>query len=135
MKKAISILMSILILMSTMCIWATATNASNDTYTYETEEAVYTVEFNDNNLTAEEQKLVAAKLANVEYNAAAPANILCDIFGHDYKDTSATVITHKARTYAPRCKQQTYHVTYCEDCDYTEQTLLGTAYIYCCPED
>ena len=135
MKKTISILMSILMLMSTMCIWATATNTSNTTYTYETEEAVYTVEFNDNNLTAEEQKLVAAKLAGIEYNTAAPANIWCDIFGHDYKYTTASVIAHKTRTYAPRCKRQTYDVTYCEDCDYTEQTLLTTAFIYCCPED
>ncbi len=135
MKKIISILMSLLILMSTMCIWATATSESNNTYTFDTEEAVYTVEFNDNNLTAEEQELVAAKLAGIEYNAAAPANILCDIFGHDYEYTTASVITHKVRTYAPRCKKQMYDVTYCEDCDYTEQTLTLTTYIDCCAED
>ncbi len=132
MKKTISILMSLLILMSTMCIWATATSASNNTYTYETEYAVYTVEFTDDNLTTEEQEFIAAKLTGIEYNSASPANILCDIFGHDYKYSSANVITHKVRTSAPRCKQQTYEVTYCEDCDYTEQTLISTTYIDCC---
>lgn len=132
MKKAISILMSILVLMITMCICATATSASNSTYTYETEDAVYTIEFIDNNLTAEEQELVAAKLAGIEYNTAAPANIWCDIFGHDYKYTTASVITHKYRATDPRCKKDLYNVKYCEDCDFTEETLTSSVYIVCC---
>lgn len=134
MKKVISVFLSFVLLMMSISVLASATSASNSTYTFETEEAVYTVEFNDNNLTAEEQEHVAAKLANIEYNAAAPANILCDIFGHDYKYTTASVIAHKARTYSPRCKRSTYDVTYCEDCDYTVETLTGSAYIYCCDE-
>ena len=121
--------------MTTLCICATATSDSNNTYTYETEDAVYTVEFNDNNLTAEEQKAVAAKLVGLDDDPAQTYGLGCTLFGHDYKYTTASVITHKARTYAPRCKQQTYDVTYCEDCDYNEQTLVSTRRIDCCPED
>lgn len=132
MKKTICILMSILILMTTMCIWATAAGASGNTYTYETEDAVYTVEFTDNNLTAEEQAIVAAKLVGAEYNAAAPANILCDIFGHDYLYTTTSVIKHKVRATEPRCQKLMYDVKYCEDCDFTQETLTSSAYIICC---
>ena len=135
MKKIISILMGLLILMTTMCICATATSDSNNTYTYETEEAVYTVEFNDNNLTAEEQKIVSAKLVGINDGSAQTYGLGCTLFGHDYKYTTANVVTHKVRTYAPRCKKQIYDVTYCEDCDYTEQTLTTTTYIDCCAVD
>ena len=48
---------------------------------------------------------------------------------------TASVIQHKVSELNPRCKKQTYDVTYCEDCDYTKETLVNTTYINCCPED
>ena len=132
MKKVISILMSILVLMTTMCICATATSSSNSTYTYETEDAVYTIEFNDNNLTVEEQKTVVSKLVDLDENVVQTYGLGCTLFGHDYKYTSASVITHKYRASDPRCKKDLYNVKYCEDCDFTEETLTSSVYIVCC---
>lgn len=132
MKKVLSILTSMLILMTTMCFWATATSASNSTHTYETEDSVYTIEFNDNNLSLEEQKTVVAKLMGLDEDYAQTYGLGCTLFGHDYKYTSVNVITHKYRSSAPRCKKDMYDVKYCEDCDYTEETWTSSAYIYCC---
>ena len=132
MKKIISILMCTLMIMTSTCIRATATDSEENVYHYTIDGTEYRVEFHDNNLTAEEQELVAAKLVGADINAASPANILCDIFGHDYLYTTTTVTTHKVRTTAPRCKQETYKVTYCEDCDYMQKTLTKTEYISCC---
>lgn len=133
MKKKISLLISILIIMTSMTVFASATT-ENAEYTYEIDNTEYTVEFTDSNLSAEKQKAIAAKLVGAEYSEAVPANILCDIFGHDFVTSQVKVVTHKVRTTAPRCKEETFSVNACEDCDYSEQTLIGTNYIDCCAE-
>ncbi len=135
MKKTICILVSIFILMMSMSVWASATTSSNTTYNYEIDNAYYTVEFSNDNLTTEEQEIVATQLVGLNDDSLGTYGLGCILFGHDYKYTSASVISHKVRTYSPRCKREIYDVTYCEDCDYTEQTLIGTMYIDCCPED
>lgn len=119
--------------MTTMCILASATG--NDTIELEANNTHYTIEFEDTTLSEEKKNSISYALIGTNESEIMPANIWCDIFGHDYKYTTATVTEHKAKTYAPRCKLLTYDVTYCEDCDYTAQTLLGTSYINCCPEE
>jgi len=133
MKKIISLLTCILIMMMSMSVYVSATD--NNTYEYSAKDKQYTVEFHDSNLSMEQQSVIADKLVGFESNQAIPVNIWCDIFGHDLITSTASVITHKARVSEPRCKKQTYEVTACEDCDYSEQTLIGTAYIYCCAAD
>lgn len=132
MKKLISTFMSLFIIMTVLCASVNAESTVNNTYTFETEEAHYTVEFSDNNLTEEQQRTIAEKLIAGEDNSIQTYGLGCTLFGHDYKYTTASVTEHKVRTSAPRCKRLTYDVKYCEDCDFTEQTLLTTAYIYCC---
>ena len=136
MKKVVCGLMSILILMTSMCVLASASDANTNTYDYEIYGTKYTIEIDDSAVSVEKQEAIAEKLVGIENQSTNNTYGLgCTLFGHDYAYTTATVIEHKVRTYAPRCKKMIYDVTYCEDCDYTEQTLVGTAYIDCCPEE
>lgn len=132
MKKILSVLISLLILTTALCTSVSAESTVSNTYTFETEEVHYTVEFLDNNLTEDQQRTVAQKLTADKDNSIQTYGLGCTLFGHDYKYTTVNVIEHKVRTSAPRCKRKTYDVKYCEDCDFTEQTLIGTSYIDCC---
>jgi hypothetical protein len=132
MKKILSVLISLFILATALCASVNAESTVTNTYTFETEEAHYTVEFSDNTLTEEQQITIAEKLIADEDNSIQTYGLGCILFGHDYKYTTASVIEHKVRTSAPRCKRKTYDVKYCEDCDFTEETLLTTSYIDCC---
>lgn len=134
MKKIIHILIATLIILSAMTVFASAAN-TNATYEYDIDDTKYTVEFEDNNLSAEQQEAIAAKILGIENSTAVPANIWCTLFGHDMVSSTVTVTEHKVRTYAPRCLKHTYDVNACEDCDYTEQTLVASTYINCCAED
>lgn len=127
------LLLCAVILMTSMCVFADAMN--NGVYTYVSDDAKYTVEINDNSIAEEKKKNIANSLLGNTETDIMVANIWCDIFGHEYKYTTATVIEHKVNTYNPRCKSQLYDVTYCNDCDYTEQTLKATSFTICCPEE
>lgn len=132
MKKMISLLICTALLMTGMCIMA---DAANDTYSFEREGYNYTIEINDANVSNEKKQAIANALVGANESNIMTTNIWCDLFGHDYKYTTASMIQHKVNVYNPRCKMQTYDVTYCEDCDYTEQTLVAVSYINCCPEE
>ncbi len=133
MKKAINLLVCAVIIMTSICVAAGATG--NNTVECEANGIEYTVEFEDPALTEEKKASIANALIGTNESEIMTANLLCSLFGHDYKYTTATATQHKVKTYAPRCKLMTYDVKYCSRCDFTEQTLLGTTYIDCCPED
>ena len=133
MKKLTCLLISLLIVMSSVCVIASA--ISNNVVEYIKDDTKYTVEFEDSTVSEEKKVVIANALIGTDEAEIMTANIWCDLFGHDYKYTTASVVQHKAKIYAPRCKKQSYDVTYCEDCDYTEQTLKAVNYINCCPED
>ena len=134
MKKKMCLLICFCILMVSMCTTVSASD-THSMYEFVIDDISYTVEFEDSNMSQETQMDIAELLIGSESCNATPANIWCDIFGHDLVTSTASVITHKVRASEPRCKKQTYNVTACEDCDYSEQTLLSTAYIYCCAAD
>ena len=134
MKKTISILITTLIILSSLTVFASATG-NNEVYTYEVNNMTYSIEFEDDNFSDQKKEAISAKLIGIENATAVPANIWCDIFGHDLVSSTVTVTEHKVRTYAPRCLKHTYDVTACEDCDYSEQTLLASTYTNCCAED
>jgi hypothetical protein len=118
--------------MTALCVVVSAENSIKNTYTFETEDAQYTVTFNNDNLSEEQQRIVAEKLVLGNDDSTRTYGLGCILFGHDYVYTSANVVTHKVRTSQPRCREDAYDVTYCEDCDYTEETLVDSEYIYCC---
>lgn len=132
MKKIISLLICVLILITTLCVVASAESASNDTYVIETEDAHYTIKFDDSNLSEEQQRIVAEKLVYGNDDATQTYGLGCVLFGHDYLYTTAHVITHKVSAKKPRCLDDVYEVKYCEDCDFMEETLIDSEYIFCC---
>jgi len=94
------------------------------------------------NVPPERQQEIADKVAGVSSNTlanpniASPNNIICLLFGHDLSpQVTVTATHHKVRQYNPRCLMEVHHVTYCQRCDYTEDSLESSFYIYCCPED
>ncbi len=133
MKKLISVLICLLIVMSSVCVIVSAT--SNNVVEYIKDDTKYTIHIEDSSISEEKKVVIANALLGTEESEIMTANIWCDLFGHDYKYTTANVVKHKAKIYAPRCKKLVYDVTYCEDCDYTDATLISTIYIECCPED
>lgn len=134
MKKYTRILAYILVLLTLTTVWAAATE-SNQQYTYKKDDTEYTVEFIETTLTAEQQEQVAYRLVYVEEQTAQTYGLMCTLFGHDLTESKVGVITHKVKTYAPRCKREIYNVTVCERCDYQTQTLSTTSYLDCCPEE
>ena len=134
MKKYSVALICILIILTITAVWASATE-TNTQYTYQKNNTAYTVEFIETELSEEQQEQVANRLIHAEDSDATIYGLTCTLFGHKLTESTVGVITHKVRTYAPRCKREIYDVTVCERCDYQTQTLSGTSYILCCPED
>jgi|GEM_PF-1069309 len=134
MKKYSIVLSSILIILTITAVWASATETNNQ-YTYQKDNIAYTVEFPQNELTVEQQERVAYNLVYTENQTTQPYGLTCTLFGHKLVESTVSVITHKVRTYDPRCKREIYDVTVCERCDYQTQTLSTTSYIICCPEE
>lgn len=134
MKSTMKVLLCLLALLMTTTLWVSAAEG-NGQYTYEVGDTVYTVEFKDSALSAEQQEAVIQRLLGIEDTGAQTYGLGCLLFGHDLKETVISVTTHKVYTYAPRCKREYYDVTICEDCDYQTQKKTGTSQIICCPEE
>ncbi len=66
--------------------------------------------------------------------AASPAS-LCWLFGHDLTTTTSEVVTHKAKSLAPRCLKEKHRIETCSKCDYVNDEVTSSSYIYCHPED
>ena len=135
MKKTIRVLAFLLVIMTALSVVASATSENTATYTYETEDTEYTVIFSDSSVSQEKQEAIAQKLIGLNDSSAQTYGLGCILFGHDYLYDTVHVVTHRVLSTAPRCKQDSYDVTYCEDCDYFEENLYATTYIHCCPED
>ena len=134
MKISFRITMCILLVLVVTTVGVSAIEG-NQQYTYDLDGTVYTVEFVDSCFTAEQQETVAQRLLLGSEEEAQAYGLGCMLFGHDLKESVVSVITHKVRTYAPRCRCEYYDVTICEDCDYQTQTKTGSSYILCCPEE
>ena len=135
MKKTIRVLAFLLVIMTALSVVASATRENTATYTYETEDTEYTVIFSDSSVPQEKQEAIAQKLIGIDDSSAQTYGLGCTLFGHDYLYDTVDVITHKVRASHPRCKQDTYDITYCEDCDYFDEELVATTYVQCCPLD
>ena len=99
-----------------------------------------TVSFEDESTFTDNQRLtIAASLAGINMNSggniASPNNIICSLFGHDLTSGQVNVIRHKVTIWSPRCKLEVYDVTACLRCDYSEQTLVTSSFIFCHPEE
>ena len=134
----------LVLLFAIFCVMISAVRADViNPLVYQYENPDVTVEFSEPLYTSiERQKEIADKLAGVTPtsltgpNASSPENIICTLFGHDLAPTATVTVTHhKVNKYNPRCLMELYHVTYCQRCNYTVETLESSFFILCCPED
>lgn len=101
-----------------------------------------TVEFAELlDVSADRHQQIADEIAGVNSSfisgsiGESPDNIICTIFGHNLSTTTVTATHHKVHVYNPRCLVEIYDVTACSRCNYTDAELVGSLYIFCCPED
>ena len=80
-------------------------------------------------------KKIADRLVYGDNNNEVEPMSLCWLFGHDITTGSVTTITHKAKTYSPRCLEEVYDVELCSKCDYYKEERVAAYYIVCHPND
>lgn len=90
-----------------------------------------TIEFH-NEISDEAREKVVAHFHGEDENTISARGLTCTLFGHDLETGTTSVVTHKVRTSTPRCLRETYDYEICSRCDYSEYTLIGSVYIYCC---
>lgn len=125
-KRLLAILMVVAI---SMCLFVMPSSA--EAVVEETNIEIY---FEDENVSDELKAKAIAHFTshNHEEDGATAYGLTCTLFGHNLESTPTTVVTHKARTTAPRCLQKSYTYEACTRCDYEKSTLVGSSYIYCC---
>ncbi len=129
MKKIIALIMVVVSLFSVLSISVYAEDASENTVT----DTVNEIEFIfDANTSEEYRNNFIAHYFNENDEDVATYGLMCTLFGHKLESSIITAITHKVRTTSPRCLRETYDTEACTRCDYTNATLIDTAYIGCC---
>lgn len=128
MKKIIALIMTVALAFSVMSISVYAEDAAETVVV-----TVNNVEFVFEADTSEDfRNKFIADYFNSEDDGAEAYGLTCTLFGHNTETSLSTVITHNARTSAPRCLQEKYSVETCTRCDYTSKTLVSSTYIVCC---
>ena len=133
MKKIISVFMAVMLFVLSATLITSA--SENPVVVITTEDAEYTVEFENANLAQEQREAIAHNLVFGKDDNIQTYGLMCTLFGHKTEENKVSVITHKVRSSSPRCKREMYTVTTCTRCDYQEQELTSTSYIVCCPVD
>lgn len=133
MKKIISVFLIVTLFALSATIITSASESSTVVIT--TDEAEYTVEFENTNISKEQREAIAYNLVFGKDDNIQTYGLMCTLFGHKTEGTSISVITHKVKTTSPRCKRDSYVITTCTRCDYYDEEYTGTSYISCCPID
>lgn len=125
MKKAVSILLAVITLVS-----LTVLPASAEVGTHNDIEVI----IHDENLPEETKAKIVEFYTNpeAEDEETSTYGLTCTLLGHNYEYTTVTTVTHKASATAPRCLQKKYDHGVCTRCDSQTNTLIGSSYIYCC---
>lgn len=125
MKKAFSMLLAVITLISLTVLPASAEVGTHD----EIEVIIHNQELDE-----ETQAKIVAFYTNpeAENEEASTYGLTCDLFGHNYEYSTVTTVTHKARATAPRCLKNKYQHGVCSRCDTQVNTLISSVYIACC---
>ena len=132
MKKFVACLLFFAILL--LPVVSVNAEETHEVGVYEYEYIDVEIIFSENTRFNEDQR---QRIADILANGVAPVETRawCWLTGHKYVSDGVTVITHKDRTYSPRCLQQFYEITTCENCNYYAEELLASQHIVCCPEE
>ena len=128
MKKIIALILVVVSLFSVMSISVYAEDNAETTVTVTVNETVFIFDAD----TSEDfrNKFIAHYFSHDD--GAAAYGLTCTLFGHKIESSVVTAITHKAKATSPRCLKETYNVETCSRCDYTNKTMISSAYIVCC---
>lgn len=130
MKKIIAFVLAMIMSVS-FCIMASASD-TECVYSYNGVDVVFP---EDSVFTEDMKQHIAYTIVNGDDDATT-YNLLCTLFGHKEEVVCVTTISHKLSPVNPRCLSQTWEVTGCTRCEEAlGMTLLGEAYITCCPEE
>lgn len=126
MKKIIALILVVVTVFSVMSVSVYAEDASTVTVTVNGVDFIFDAD------TSEEfrDKVIADYFGGDD--GAAAYGLTCTLFGHKTETSIITAVTHKAKTTAPRCLENTYQKEVCSRCDYTNSVLVHSVYIYCC---
>ncbi len=128
MKKIIALIMVIVSLFSVMSISVYAEDKEETTVTV----TVNDIEFVFDAATSEEFRSRAIAHYFDHDDSAAAYGLTCTLFGHKIESSVTTAVTHKVNATDPRCLRQRFNTEVCTRCDYTNSTLINSAYISCC---
>lgn len=130
MKKITKI---IALIMVAVFIAAPVTQASDSTYTYQSDHIEITI--THSGLSEEQLLYIVQLLESGETKVDAQTyGLTCTLFGHKLVTTVNEVITHMVYDTYPHCKRECYNTTICERCDYAEVELISTEAVGCCVE-
>ena len=124
-KRFIALILSLVLLLATFTI------PSSAAHIHETDETIVVVE-NDKLSDEMKERIIAYYLDDNHDDDTTTYGLTCTLFGHKLETSTTYVITHKARTTAPRCLKKNYSHDVCSRCDYQTSTLISSTYIYCC---
>ena len=111
------------------------TGANITEFYYEDEDITVTFDSNTD-LSYEQKQAIADKIVYGSSNDEQISTYSwCWLVGHDIVSDTVIAIEHKVDQYEPRCIKRVYAVDMCTACDYMEETLISTTYVFCCPED
>lgn len=123
-SKLISCLLAIAFVLSSMQIIAFAQNE-------DTHDCEITFEF-CGYVSENAKNKIIAHFSGEETTSKEARGVACNLFGHKIETSTVNITTHKEKATAPRCLKETYRCDTCSRCDYSNYTLLGGEYIYCC---
>lgn len=133
MKNNKMIIIPIICMIIASTFFSTAANCSDFYY----EDKDITVLFPSNSeLSYEQKQVIADKLIYGYLNDNQVSTYsLCWLVGHNLTSNAVTTIEHKVDLYEPRCLERVYDVETCSSCDYINEELISTTYVFCCAED
>jgi len=133
MKKNITVIISIICFLITNTVFSTTASISDFYYENEDTTVIFDTE---TGLSYEQKQMIADKIVYGDSNDDQISTYRwCWLVGHDKVSNIVTTIEHKVEETVPRCIKRVYDVETCTACDYIEEELISTTYIFCCPED
>ena len=131
MRKFFAALLFVLIILS-FALMAHANETVSNTFCFE--DVGVEIRFEDDNTLSEAQKEQIAE--NLAYDLdPVESRAWCWLTGHDKVIHAVTKVTHKVREYSPRCFEEYYNITTCNNCNYYDEERVAYGYILCCPSE
>ncbi len=132
MKKILAIILTIASVFSVMSFTASAEETPEDVIVITRGDVDYVFEAGVSEDHIDSFILLCEEDIDCTCEETSTYNVLCTLFGHKLETSTASTVTHNARTTAPRCLKKTYTVESCTRCDYSTKTLKSSQYISCC---